>query len=533
MPLSPLIITDLSVSYGERPVLDGIDLLAQPGRRVALVGENGAGKSTLLRAVAGRSSRRARVSGTIDAPRDLVMLGQEPPFPGDASIADVLASTLRPLRHAVAEVERLAGELGDERSATAYDTALELAVAHDAWDADRRAEVAAEQLGVGHLDPARAVGSLSGGQRTRLALATIMTTRATCLLLDEPTNHLDDAALEVLAGFLTGLPGVVLLTSHDRVFLDDVATDLVDLDPSAFGTDGEGGRRFGGGWSDYEEHRRLARQRWESTYAQQQEELTLLREAAARGTDAIAHNRGPRDNDKFIYAFKGAGVERAHARRRRDAEQRLEQAEARQVPKPRAPLAFAAPLTADVASGRVVLVRDLVVGDRLRLDRLDVTAGEHLLVSGNNGSGKSTLLGVIAGRVQPGAGDVQIGARRVAELAQDVSFADPRRPALSSYDDLTPASAPALRDLGLLHPRDLRTPVGLLSVGQRRRLGLAIAIAGSPDLLLLDEPTNHISLALAGELEEAIGAAAGTIVVATHDRWLRRRWTGAAIDLTR
>jgi macrolide transport system ATP-binding/permease protein len=121
----------------------------------------------------------------------------------------------------------------------------------------------------------------------------------------------------------------------------------------------------------------------------------------------------------------------------------------------------------------------------------------------------------------------------VAELAQDVSFADPRRPAEATYADLVPATAPALSGLGLLHRRDLRTPVGLLSVGQRRRLGLAIAIAGAPDLLLLDEPTNHISLALAGELEEAIGASPGTVVVATHDRWLRRRWTGAGIDLAR
>ncbi|PUA79722.1 ABC-F family ATP-binding cassette domain-containing protein [Nocardioides currus] len=531
MPLTPLILTDLSVSYGDRPVLDGIDLVVQPGRRVALVGENGAGKSTLLRAVTGRLPRRARLTGTVQAPADLVMLGQEPPFSADASIADVLAATLRPLRHAVAEVERLAADLADPAAATAYDTALEVALAHDAWDADRRAEVAAEQLGLGRLDPTRLVGSLSGGQRTRLALATIMTTRPGCLLLDEPTNHLDDAALEVLADFLTGLPGVVLFASHDRVFLDDVATDLVDLDPSAFGTDGEGGRRFGGGWSDYEEHRRRARERWEATYAQQQEELKVLRATTQLGTEAIAHNRGPRDNDKFIHAFKGANVERAHARRKRDAVQRLEAAEQQQVRKPRALLSFEAPLTAAAGSGRVALVRDLEVAGRLRLDRLDVAAGEHLLVSGGNGTGKSTLLGVLAGRIAPDAGEVQVGARTVAELAQDVVFADPRRSAQATYDDLTPATAPDLLGLGLLHPRDLRTSVGLLSVGQRRRLGLAVAIASGPDLLLLDEPTNHISLALAGELEEAIGSAVGTVVVATHDRWLRRRWTGPETSL--
>ena len=538
-PLQPLVVSDLSVSYASardtRPVLDGVHLVAQPGRRIALVGENGTGKSTLLRAIAGRLPRRATLTGTIDVPRDLVMLGQEVPFRPDASVGAVLAATLQPLRRAVAEVERLAGLLAsadDERATAEYDAALERAVSLDAWDADRRAEVAAGQLGIGQLDPDRAVGALSGGQRTRLALATVMTTRPACLLLDEPTNHLDDEALDVLTGFLTGLPGVVLLASHDRVLLDDVATDLVDLDAGALGTDGGGGRRFGGGWSDYEEHRRRARERWEATYAQQQEELEALRAAAALGTDAIAHDRGPRDNDRFIYAFKAGKVDRAHARRRRDAELRLERAEQAQVRKPRPVLRLAAPLTAGSAGpGPTVRVRDLGVAGRLRLERLDVSAGEHLLVSGGNGTGKSTLLGVLAGRLSPTSGDVSVSATRVAELEQDVVFADPRRPAQSTYDALVPEGSPRLAELGLLHARDLRTPVGLLSVGQRRRVGLAVAIAGRPDLLLLDEPTNHVSLALAGELEEAVGASAGTVVVATHDRWLRRRWAGTEVRL--
>jgi macrolide transport system ATP-binding/permease protein len=533
--LLPLVVRDLSVAHGARPVLTGIDLLAQPGRRLGLVGENGAGKSTLLRAVAGRLPATATVSGTVERPDDVVMLGQEPPFPDDASIADVLARTLAPLRRAVADVERLAGALAgdpdDDRAAAAYDRVLEWALAHDAWDADRRAGLAAARLGLADIDPGRRVGTLSGGQRTRLALATVMTTRPTCLLLDEPTNHLDDAAMEVLSGFLRDLPGVVLFASHDRVFLDDVATDLVDLDPSAFGTDGGGGRRFGGSWTAYEEHRREARRRWEEAYAAQQEELDVLRAATRIGTGAVAHGRAPTDNDKFVHAFKGARVDRTLARRKKDAGRRLEVAERDQVRRPPAPLRLAARLTDEGTSGRLVVVRDLAVDGRLRLPRLDVEAGEHLLVSGGNGTGKSTLLGVLAGRVAPDAGTVHVAARRTSELAQDVVFAQGGRSARATYDALAGADAPALRSLGLLHPRDLARPVGALSVGQRRRLGLAVAVATGPDLLLLDEPTNHVSLALAGELEEAIGTSAGTVVVASHDRWLRRRWQGTGLVL--
>ena len=141
---------------------------------------------------------------------------------------------------------------------------------------------------------------------------------------------------------------------------------------------------------------------------------------------------------------------------------------------------------------------------------------------------------MLSGRLAADSGTVQLVAARVAELEQDAVFPDVRASAESTYAGVLGAEGAErrpLRGLGLLHPRDLRKPVGLLSVGQRRRLALALAIAREPDLLLLDEPTNHISLALAGELEEALQRSPGTVVVATHDRWLRRRWTGATFEL--
>jgi macrolide transport system ATP-binding/permease protein len=530
--LAPLVVTGLSVTYRDRTVLGGVDLLAQPGRRIGLVGENGAGKSTLLHAVAGRLPAQAYVAGSVTAPDDLVLLGQEPPFRDRATVSEVLAMTLAPLRRAVADVQRLAGEVGTTAGDAAYERALELAVAHDAWDADRRATLAAERLGLSRLDPDRVVGTLSGGQRTRLALATIMTTRPACLLLDEPTNHLDDDAIDVLTGFLRDLSGVVVLASHDRVLLDDVCTDLVDLDAGALGTDGSGGRRFGGGWSAYEAARADARRRWEETYAAQQEEIARLRAATRIGTDAIAHDRPPTDNDKSIYFGKGQKVARALSRRKADARRRLEVAEREQVRKPPAPLAFRGDLTG-TGEGRLVQVRDVEVEGRMRVPRLDLAAGEHLLLTGPNGSGKSTLLGVLSSRLPPTAGTVVVSARTVRELTQDPDVTRPSRSALATYDRAVAglADPPRLRDLGLLHPRDHRMPVGALSVGQRRRLALAVAIAAAPDLLLLDEPTNHVSLALAGELEEALATSPGGVVLASHDRWLRRRWEGAELTL--
>ncbi|MGH3360071.1 MAG: ATP-binding cassette domain-containing protein, partial [Nocardioidaceae bacterium] len=315
-------------------------------------------------------------------------------------------------------------------------------------------------------------------------------------------------------------------------FLERACSDIVDLDPSAFGTDGKGGNRFGGGFGAYVDAKADARRRWEQTYAEQQAELTELRRATRVGTPAVAHNRGPTDNDKFIYRFKGAGVDRTLSRRIRNAEQRLERAEREQVRKPPPLLRFRGDLTGAADTNQVaVSIRDLVVHQQVRVDHLDVPSGERLLVTGQNGSGKSSLLAVIDGRTRPDSGSVVVGARRVGMLVQDVRFSRPDVSARQTYADALDDAAPGLGTLGLVHPRELATPVGELSVGQRRRLALAVLVGRCPDLLQLDEPTNHISLSLATELEEALASSPGTVVVASHDRWLRKRWDDRVLAL--
>ncbi len=526
--LRQLVARDVTRSFGARTVLAGVDLVATPGQRIGLVGENGSGKSTLLRILAGVDHADG---GDVQRPPDLAYLPQDPAFADGATVGDVLRDALAPLHDMVAELERLGSTLADvPAAADRYAETLDLAVARDAWDADRRATVAASRLGVDDLAADRVVTELSGGQRTRLALAALMTTRPSCALLDEPTNHLDDDALGVLEEFLSDLPGVVVVASHDRVFLDRVCTAIVDLDPSLAGARSVAGRRYTGTFSDYLAAREDDRRRWEQTYRDQQEELGDLRRTVAVDARQVAHNRAPRDNDKYIYNFKAGNVARTISRRVRDAEQRLERAEEGQVRKPPKPLAFRGALTAVArSSGLAVTVRDLVVPGRVRVDRLDVGIGDQLLVTGPNGGGKSSLLAVLAGRLEAASGSVSVSARRVGLLSQDVTFTDPAASARDTYAaalGVDRAEARPLTELGLLHGRESVTAAGNLSVGQQRRLALAILVAAQPDLLLLDEPTNHISLALAGELEEGLGTSPGTVLVASHDRWLRRRWAG-------
>jgi macrolide transport system ATP-binding/permease protein len=529
--LRPLVGHDLARSYGGTVVLDGVDLTASPGQRVGLVGENGAGKSTLLRLLAGveRPDR-----GTVLRPDELSYLPQEPHHPPGTTAGDVLDRALAPLHRAVRDVETLGARLQAEPAlAGLYASRLEWAQDHDAWDADRRATAATARLGLHRLERDRDVRRLSGGQRSRLALAALVVARPAAVLLDEPTNHLDDDALNLLEETCVDLPGVVVVVSHDRVFLDRVCTAIVDLDPSHFGVDGVGGNRFGGSFSDYLRAKAEARARWEQAHADQQEELARLRRQVSTTARQVAHDRAPRDNDKFIHHFKGANVARTVARRVRDVERRLEAAERDQVRRPPRPLRFEQPLTGRTSGAGSIEVRDLVVPGRVAVERLSLAPGGKLLVSGSNGSGKSTLLSVLAGRL-PYEGTVDVSARRIGLLVQDVAFDEPDRTGMSTYErgvGIEVAERRPLSDLGLLHPREALKPVSELSVGQRRRLALAVLVGRSPDLLLLDEPTNHISLALAGELEEALGRAPGTVVVASHDRWLRRRWEHEELGL--
>ncbi|MEV1168250.1 ABC-F family ATP-binding cassette domain-containing protein [Nonomuraea sp. NPDC049784] len=555
-----LVARDLVRTLGTRRVLDGVSLTAAPGHRIGLIGENGAGKSTLLRLLAGVDEPD---SGTVVRPVDLGFLHQELPFVGDATVADVLDDALREARTDLAELDRLTGALADAPDDAAllgaYGARLDQAQQRESWDADRRAEIVLDRLGLGGVPHGRALASLSGGQRGRLALAGLLIRRPAVLLLDEPTNHLDDAAVFVEEQ-LRGMTGVVVVASHDRAFLDAVCTDLVDLDPAV-----DGPVRYGGGYGAYLAEKRAERERWERRHAEEQEELGELRRSVAVTARQVALDGLRRDNEKMGYGHRGGRVQHQISRRVRNAARRLAELEREQVPAPPPPLRFRArPLVtgaADVAEAThatttdaagvaegvaagsrdphdetLLSLRDVRVPGRLSIDRLDVAPRERLLVTGPNGVGKSTLLAVLAGRLDA---EGEVRRRRgltVGLLAQDSVFERPDRTVRETYERaLGPERAESvpLRSLGLIGPRDVDLRVGELSVGQRRRLALALLVADPPEVLLLDEPTNHLSPRLSDELEEALSTdGPGAIVIASHDRWLRARWQSRHILLS-
>jgi macrolide transport system ATP-binding/permease protein len=526
-------VDGLSRSHGARRVLSDLHLTAAPGERLGLLGENGAGKSTLLRLLAGEEPPNA---GTVTTPARTRLLAQEVRTRAGDTVGDLVERALDEVRAIERGVVTAAAGLGDgSGSEERYALALDAAERADVWSLNARRDAVLAGLGVADLPPTRPVDAVSGGQRSRFALAALLLSRPTALLLDEPTNHLDDDAAAFLRDQLLAWPGPVVFASHDRAFLDEVATATLDIDPSR-----SGARRFGGGFSDYLAEKAADQARWEEQYEREQEELARLRHAVADTARRIAPGRGPRDNDKFVHKFKGANHDRAVARRVRDAKQRLDELEGSQVRKPRAPLTFAgipSGATALAEDGSLITVQNASVTSRLAPTALHVPADARLLLTGGNGAGKSTLLALLAGTLPPATGRVlRRKGLRVALLEQDVRFAHPERSPRELYERIVGerrAEHLSLASLGLLAPRDLDRAVGALSVGQQRRLALALIIARPPHLFLLDEPTNHLSLALAVELEKALGGYPGAVVLASHDRWLRRRWQGDRVHLER
>jgi ATP-binding cassette subfamily F protein 3 len=510
-------LDNLSRRFGAQILFEDLSWIIKPRARIGLVGPNGAGKTTLLRMLCGRDSPDR---GEIHKPASLHVgyLPQEvETVEGESVLAVALAglSEVSRLETRLAELEtRLARtETGHPAGDRLVEEYGRLRSRFELLDGDRlesRAKAVLSGLGVAESSFHKPPDVLSGGWRMRVVLARLLVGAPGLLLLDEPTNHLDLASIDWLEGFLEAYEGAFVAVSHDRYFLNRVVETVVELDDGTLTS-------FPGDYDAYVEARRGREAALEKAARHQSREIAQV--------------------ERFIERFR---YKNTKARQVQSRVRSLAKIERVRLEAKGGSIRFrfpSAPRSGDV----VVRVED--VEKRFGATRvyhgasLILRRGDRVALIGSNGAGKSTLLKMLAGRLEPDAGRIELGHNvRMNYFAQhQLDALDPQRTVLEELEVVaSPDDRPRLRGLAarfLFRGEDVEKRIAVLSGGEKARLALAKMLMKPANLLLLDEPTNHLDLRSREVLEDALNEFAGTMVLVTHDRYFINRVATGVIQV--
>jgi ATP-binding cassette subfamily F protein uup len=496
----PLVALDqVTAAFGHLPLLEHATLRIEPGERVSVVGRNGAGKSTLLRIISGEHRPDAGTAWIQPGLR-LARLDQDVPISTERTVFDVVAEALGDLSALVARYHRAAVELAEHGTPALMEKLgrlqheLERA---DGWRIEQRVELVLSRL---NLPSDVSVDTLSGGWRRRVLLARALAAEPDVLLLDEPTNHLDLDAIIWLENFLAAYPGALVFVTHDRAFLQRVATRIVEIDRGRLTSWPGDYAGFVRRKSEWLANEAVTQDKFDKRLAQ--EEAWLRQGVKARRTR----------NEGRVRALMAMREDRA-ARRERPGAVRLEIEPAR-------------------ASGQLVLEADAVTKTFGSIPVVTdfsarIMRGDRIGLIGPNGAGKTTLLRLLLGELAPDRGEVRRGANvEVAYYDQQREQLDPERTlfdTLGDGNDTVTVDGRArhvnayLRDF-LFPPERAQSPVKALSGGERNRLLLARLFTRPANLLVLDEPTNDLDLETLELLEAQLAEWTGTILLVSHDR---------------
>lgn len=503
-------VQKLEKSFGVRNIFHDVSFELRRGERLGLIGANGAGKSTLLKCLIGEEEYDG---GTfvLSEGESVGYLQQDITYDDDITLRDTMTEAWQ-------DVLRLEGQLKDvEKQMQSQPDNMELMnrYAHmqerfewlGGFEYESMSRKIIQGLGFGEADMDRPVQSFSGGQKTRINLAKALVRRPDYLFLDEPTNHLDMDMLEWLEGYLLSYGGGILIVSHDRYFLDRVATGILELSHGTI-------TKYKGNYTRYVEQSSARRKALENAYRKQQEHI--------------------HETEEYIRKYK-AGIKAKQARGRQSQLDRLERIE---LAPEEATLHFHfAPAE---GSGEKVLVLDNVCGgygDRQLFDHLSLLLrrGESASLIGPNGTGKTTLLQMIMGEKEPDSGHITLGSRvRIGYFAQEHTELHGAWSVLEEIMNAFSYSEDEARNvLGrfLFTGDDVFKTIDSLSGGEQARLALLKLFLEGPNFLILDEPTNHLDIPTREILEQALLDFGGTYLVVSHDRYFLDKITGRTLVL--
>lgn len=514
----------ISKTYGIHTVLQGITFSISAGERSGLIGPNGCGKTSLVRILAGLDQPD---SGTVVHTRPDLRIGYLPQgFDLDPSLTITEACTPE-LLNFESEVSRLATALADSPADAALQQAYD-EVLSQLTASGHRPESILAPLGLAGIPSATRVGELSGGQKTRLLLARLLLNEPNLLLLDEPTNHLDISMLEWLEDWLGGFRGAALIVSHDRAFLDNTVSSILELDPASHQL-----KQYRGNYSDYLGQKLAEQETQYQDYSDWKAEINRLKRSAAQVRSRARFRKGgkadPSKTDGFAVGFfadrtKETLKKAKHIEARID---RLLNEERIEKPRPswQIKLDFAAP---EHQSKDVLLAEGLAIGypgctPLLEGLQLHIRGGEQIALTGPNGCGKTTLLRTIAGQLKPVSGSLQLGGNvKLGYMTQEQEHLDLDRSPLEIIQgagQFNQTEARHFLHFFLFGGDDPLRPAGSLSYGERARLELALLVAQGCTFLLLDEPINHLDIPSRSRFEQALNKFNGTVLAVVHDRY--------------
>jgi ATP-binding cassette subfamily F protein 3 len=526
-----LSIHNLNKNFGIQPVLKNINFNISAGERIGLIGVNGSGKTTLMRILAGFEHPD---SGNVASTRPNLRVGylaQGMEFDPQQTLHSALASSPQggldsdSQSDPAAEIEALALALSQSPNDAALQSQYDFALARLST-LDLRPEEILAPLGLDHFPAETPIAHLSGGQKTRLMLAKVLLDDPHLLLLDEPTNHLDIEMLEWLEDWLNSFKGAALIVSHDRTFLDNTVTKVLELDSSTHAI-----KTYDGNYSDYLEQKLLEYDKQAQAYQDQQDELAQLRRAAKHIRSLTVMKKGGKSDsgDKFAKGFFGNRATKNVAGKAKNLEARIDHLLTdEKVDKPQGSWKLKLDFGQPEHQSKDVLVTDaLSIGytpeqPLLTNINLFIRAGQRVVLTGANGSGKTTFIRTIIGKIPALAGSFRLGgATKLGYMAQEQELLNP---ALNSVQTIQRVSAiNETETRNFLHyflfkgDAALR-PARELSFGERARLQLALLVAQGCTFLILDEPINHLDIPSRERFEEALENFNGTILAVVHDR---------------